>query len=121
MVVKPMPNGRVLARHVESIPSKDAQAFLDGGGERGPQISVIPNGHYRINPRLFSVKAVNVVDVPENMVGVVTTREGAPLNTGEIAGEKLRITICSRMVRHLLMPVATKVCKNSDFGGSLLH
>lgn len=86
---KPMPNGRVLARHVESNTFQDAQAFLDGGGERGPQISVIPNGHYRINPRLFSVKAVNVVDVPENMVGVVTTREGAPLNTGEIAGREI--------------------------------
>ena len=48
----------VLARHVESNTFQDAQAFLDGGGERGPQISVIPNGHYRINPRLFSVKAV---------------------------------------------------------------
>ena len=85
----PIPNGRVLARHVDSNTFQDAQAFLNGGGERGPQISVIPNGHYRINPRLFSVKAVNVIDVPDNMVGVVTTREGAPLNTGEIAGKEI--------------------------------
>jgi uncharacterized membrane protein YqiK len=59
------------------------------GGERGPQVSIIPNGQYRINPRLFSVKAVEVVDVPDNMVGVVTTKEGASLSTGEIAGKEV--------------------------------
>jgi uncharacterized membrane protein YqiK len=85
----PIPNGRVLAKHVDCNTFQDAQAFLSGGGERGPQISIIPNGKYRINPRLFSVKAVTVVDVPDNMVGVVTTREGAPLYTGEIAGKEV--------------------------------
>ncbi len=85
----PIPNGRVLAKHVNCNMFQDAQAFLAGGGERGPQISIIPNGRYRINPRLFSIKMVSVVDVPDNMVGVVTTREGAALSTGEIAGREV--------------------------------
>ena len=83
----PIGNGRVLAKHVECNMFQDVEAFMAGGGERGPQISIIPNGQYRINPRLFSVRAVPVVDVPDNMVGVVTTREGAPLAPGEIAGK----------------------------------
>ena len=85
----PIPNGRVLAKHVNSNTFQDAHAFLMDGGERGPQISIIPNGQYRINPRLFSVRAVDVVDIPDNMVGVVTTKEGAPLDTGEIAGKEV--------------------------------
>ena len=85
----PIPNGRVLAKHVDSNTFQDAHAFLTGGGQRGPQISIIPNGQYRINPRLFSVKSVSVIDVPDNMVGVVTTKEGASLLTGEIAGKEI--------------------------------
>lgn len=84
-----IPNGRVLAKHVDCNTFQDAHAFLTGGGERGPQISIIPNGQYRINPRLFSIKTVSVVDVPDNMVGIVTTKEGAPLITGEIAGKEV--------------------------------
>jgi uncharacterized membrane protein YqiK len=86
---RPIPNGHILAKHVDCNTFQDANAFLAGGGERGPQISIIPNGQYRINPRLFLVKVVAVVDIPDNMVGVVTTREGAPLETGEIAGQSI--------------------------------
>ena len=46
---KPLSNGRVLARAVECDSFQDARAFLASGGERGPQISVIPPGTYRIN------------------------------------------------------------------------
>lgn len=85
----PIPVGRVLAKHVSCNMFQDAHKFLLSGGERGPQISIIPNGQYRINPRLFSVKAVDSVDIPDNMVGIVTTKEGAALPTGEIAGKEV--------------------------------
>ena len=68
---------------------QDARAFMAGGGERGPQMSVVPQGKYRINPRLFKVVQVPVTDVPDNKVGIVTTREGASLTTGEIAGPEV--------------------------------
>jgi uncharacterized membrane protein YqiK len=41
--------GRVLARTVECNSFQDARGFLTRGGERGPQISIIPPGTYRIN------------------------------------------------------------------------
>jgi uncharacterized membrane protein YqiK len=59
---------------------------MDGGGERGPQMAILGPGTYRINPLLFSVQLADAVDIPENKVGVVTTREGQPLAPGEIAG-----------------------------------
>lgn len=83
---KPLPNGRIIARSVACDSYQDAQAFIDGGGERGPQMALITPGTYRINPALFSVIQAEVVDVPENKIGVVTTRDGAPLASGEIAG-----------------------------------
>jgi uncharacterized membrane protein YqiK len=83
---KPLPSGRVIARQVECDSFQNAQAFISGGGERGPQIALVTPGTYRINPALFSVQLADVVDIPENKVGIVTTREGQPLGSGEIAG-----------------------------------
>ena len=83
---KPMPTGRVIARRVACDSFQDARAFLTNGGERGPQMALIGPGTYRINPLLFRVELAAVIDIPDNKVGVVTTREGAPLAKGEIAG-----------------------------------
>src|SRR5580698_8776413 len=81
--------GRVLARTVECNSFQDARGFLSRGGERGPQISIIPPGTYRINTSLFQVAAAEVLEIPDNMVGLVTTKDGAPLATGEIAGKEV--------------------------------
>lgn len=83
---KPLPTGRVIARTVACDSFQDARAFLTNGGERGPQMALIGPGMYRINPLLFRVELAAVIDIPDNKVGVVTTREGAPLAKGEIAG-----------------------------------
>lgn len=83
---KALPAGRILARRVACDSFQDGQAFLDGGGERGPQTNLIPPGIYRINPALFSVRLAQAIDIPENKVGIVTTREGRSLAKGEIAG-----------------------------------
>lgn len=83
---KPLPSGRVIANGVECDSFQDAKAFFEGGGERGPQVRIIPPGNYRINPILFDVTLADVVDIQENKIGVVTTKEGKALPTGEIAG-----------------------------------
>jgi len=83
---KPLSGGRVIARHVECDSFQDASAFIAGGGERGPQMAIIAPGTYRINPFLFSVQLADALDIPDNKVGVVTTREGLSLAAGEIAG-----------------------------------
>jgi uncharacterized membrane protein YqiK len=83
----PLKDGHVLARRVNCNSFQDARAFLEGGGERGPQMTLIPPGTYRINTALFSVQSVKVLDIPDNMVGIVTTKEGRPLPAGEIASQ----------------------------------
>ena len=83
---KPLSGGRVIARHVDCDSFQDAPAFMAGGGERGPQMAIIAPGTYRINPFLFSVQLADAVDIPDNKVGIVTTREGFSLAAGEIAG-----------------------------------
>ncbi len=83
---KPLPTGRIIARQVPCDAFQDARAFLANGGERGPQMALIGPGTYRINPLLFRVELANAIDIPDNKVGVVTTREGCALAKGEIAG-----------------------------------
>ena len=86
---KPLTAGRVLARQVECDSFQSARAFLEHGGERGPQLTVVPPGTYRINTALFSIVQEKVTEIEDNMVGIVTTREGLPLTTGEIAGREI--------------------------------
>jgi len=86
---KALPSGRVVARGIECDSFQDAQTFLAEGGERGPQVKIIPPGNYRINPVLFDVVLADVIDIPENKIGIVTTKEGKALPTGEIAGGEI--------------------------------
>jgi uncharacterized membrane protein YqiK len=86
---KPLSGGRVLARQVDCDSFQNARAFLTNGGERGAQIAVIPPGTYRINTQLFSVTMEPVTEIGNNMVGIVTTKEGTPLKVGDIAGQAI--------------------------------
>ena len=86
---KPLTGGRVLGKEVDSNSFQDARAFLTSGGERGPQLAIIPPGTYRINTALFTISTAPATEVPDNKVGIVTTREGAPLSTGDIAGKEI--------------------------------
>jgi uncharacterized membrane protein YqiK len=83
---KPLAAGRVIAREVQCNSFQDAAAFIANGGERGPQSSLIAPGTYRINPFVFSVQMADAVDIEDNKVGIVTTREGRALDSGVIAG-----------------------------------
>lgn len=83
---KPLSGGRILGRALACDAFQNARAFLTANGERGPQMAVMPPGTYRINTTLFSVRAAKATDIPDNMVGIVTTKEGGALRAGEIAG-----------------------------------
>lgn len=85
----PLPAGRVISKQVACDSYQDGASFLENGGERGPQSGIIAPGSYRINPALFDVNVADVVDIPDNKVGIVTTREGKPLERGEIAGPEV--------------------------------
>ena len=85
-----LPAGRVLAKRVECAGFQDARAFLTQGGQRGPQMSIIPPGTYRIHTALFTVDLQKALEIADNMVGIVTTKDGVPLAPGEIAGREVR-------------------------------
>lgn len=83
---KPISGGRVIGNAVECDSFQSVRDFVEKGGERGPQMAVIPPGKYRINTAFFTVMRERALEIEDNMVGVVTTKEGTPLPTGEIAG-----------------------------------
>ena len=45
--------------------------ILKNGGQKGPQLTVLPPGKYRINRYLFSVEFQDATDIPAGFVGVV--------------------------------------------------
>jgi uncharacterized membrane protein YqiK len=85
--------GRILARRVECNNYQDAQAFLNNGGQKGRQSAFIPSGVYKINTLLFEVSVVKQASIQENMVGIVTTLDGEPLEQGTIAGKSVNNSI----------------------------
>lgn len=85
----PLSGGRIIGKQVECDMFQNGQAFVDNGGQRGPQMTIIPQGQYRINPVLFKVDFAEIVDIPDNQIGIVTTKEGTPLRSGEIAGPEV--------------------------------
>lgn len=86
---KPLSGGRVLAKKVECDSYQSAREFLANGGERGSQMAVIPPGAYRINTQLFNITKCPAFDIPDNMVGIVTTKDGKSLEPGDIAGKAI--------------------------------
>jgi len=78
--------GSILARKVPCDSFQDAQAFLKNGGRKGRQTGIITPGSYRINTFLFEVEITDMISIPDNAVGIVTTQEGKSLEEGQIAG-----------------------------------
>jgi uncharacterized membrane protein YqiK len=79
--------GSILGRKVNSDSFQDAVAFLKNGGRKGRQTAIISPGSYRINTFLFELEMTDMITIPDNAVGVVTTMEGNPLGEGQIAGK----------------------------------
>ncbi|MBI1281185.1 MAG: flotillin family protein [Anaerolineaceae bacterium] len=94
-----IPPERILGKVVDCNDFQDARKFLSSGGEKGRQLGILTAGAYRINTALFTVitranapqQGMNPDDlliyrVDPDMVGIVTTLDGAPIDEGEIAG-----------------------------------
>jgi uncharacterized membrane protein YqiK len=94
-----IPTDRILGRIVDCDNFQDARKFLVNGGEKGRQLGILTAGTYRINKAIFTV--ITSMTAPENgmsslqlalhrvepdMVGIVTTLDGRPIEAGEIAG-----------------------------------
>ena len=81
---EPLVSGQLFARSVECNSYQDGEAFLNNGGQKGPQVTILPDGEHRINPYLFQVEIVDVIVIGENEVGIVESIAGAPCERGRI-------------------------------------
>ena len=86
----PVPAGRIFAR---VVPGDDlfqnGESFLKNGGEKGPQISILPPGNYRINPVLFRVRKVPVTLIDKGKVGLVNSMDGKPIPPGRLLAQRV--------------------------------
>ena len=83
---KPLNLGRNLGNIVACDNFQDAKAFLEGNGQRGRQLAVLPAGDYRINTQLFDLSdEIPLKEVKAGYCGIVTVQEGKPITDGEIA------------------------------------
>ncbi|HZU77615.1 MAG TPA: hypothetical protein VFA70_12680, partial [Dehalococcoidia bacterium] len=86
----PLSQGRIFARHVDGHDTfQDGEAFLRNGGQKGPQVDILPPGKYRINTYLFHVRTEKAVVVPAGSVGVVNARDGDPIQPGRLLAHKV--------------------------------
>lgn len=82
-----LPTGTILAREVECDSFQDARTFLTKGGMRGKQVGYLNNGTYRINTHLFTIYTAPITEIEDGSVGIITTKDGQPLEKGNIAGK----------------------------------
>ena len=110
----PMPEGMFIA---PVIPDDklgamlDAQTFIEQGGFRGPQETVLKPGSYRLNRYLFDVRIDNDTSatiIPAGQVGVVKSNVQQPgLNCKE---EIVRVSQAQHDADALSVPLVPKGC-----------
>lgn len=70
-------NGQPFANAWESVNDMlEPAKFLADGGQKGPQMTVLTPGTYRIHPRLFKVEPGDVTEIAIGKVGVVKSNFG---------------------------------------------
>jgi uncharacterized membrane protein YqiK len=90
---------QVFKAPVTEVSPGEIALVVSADGERGRQLGLLTAGTYRINTALFTVitaaqagahamhrEALEVQRVAPDMVGIVTTLDGRPIEAGEIAG-----------------------------------
>ena len=85
-----IPPGRIFAKVVQGHNSfQDGEMFLKNGGQKGPQIRILPPGTYRINPILFHVKKISSTIIGKGKIGVVTSMDGDSIPAGRLLAKKV--------------------------------
>ncbi|MCX8039322.1 MAG: SPFH domain-containing protein [Planctomycetota bacterium] len=76
---EPLPSGEIYAKPWDSATEMlDPERFFAGGGQRGPQATVLTPGTYRYNPALHDIQTIDALIVAPGTVAVITARTGAP-------------------------------------------
>lgn len=81
---EPMASGQLFARSVDCNGFQDGEAFLTNGGQKGPQVAILPDGEHRINPYLFHVEIVDVISIGDDEIGLIESVAGEPCERGRI-------------------------------------
>jgi uncharacterized membrane protein YqiK len=85
-----IPAGKIFARKAENHDSfQDGEAFLRNGGEKGPQLEILPPGTYRINTVLFNIKKMPATVVNTGEIGLLTAMDGEPIPTGRLLAQNI--------------------------------
>lgn len=80
-----IPEGKIFAQAVEGHSSfQNGEAFIKNGGQKGPQIEIIPPGNYRINPYLFKVTKNKATKISEGEIGLIESADGTSIPAGRI-------------------------------------
>jgi hypothetical protein len=66
----------------------DAEVFLKNGGQRGPQLTVLTPGKYRLNRYLWDVSERYAKEVEAGFVGVVKSNVNADIDFGTLQAKK---------------------------------
>jgi hypothetical protein len=66
----------------------DATTFLNNGGQRGPQLTVLTPGKWRINRYLWDVAEASATEVKAGYVGVVKSNVNADIDFGTLKAIK---------------------------------
>jgi SPFH domain / Band 7 family len=66
----------------------DAETFLFNGGQRGPQLTVLTPGKYRLNRYLWDIAEVGAKEVKAGFVGVVKSNVHADIDFGTLKAAK---------------------------------
>ena len=80
-----IPEGKIFAQAVKGHSSfQNGEAFIKNGGQKGPQIEIIPPGNYRINPYLFKVTKSTATKISEGEIGLIESADGSAIPAGRI-------------------------------------
>jgi len=86
----PVPPGRIFGKALTNHNLfQDGEAFLSAGGEKGPQVQILPPGAYRINPYLFKIVKRPALRILNNKIGVVVATDGQPMASGRLLGKRV--------------------------------
>lgn len=74
---KPLPPDTVFGPEWKSVTDMmDAEKFLEGDGMKGPQLTVLPPGKYRVNTLLFTITMAAALEVKVGEVAVIKANSG---------------------------------------------
>ena len=85
---QPIPHGRLLGDEVQCNQFQNARMFLENGGQKGPQVSILRPGSYRINLYAFNIEKKPVTNIPAEKIGVVIGNDGLPLPSGNMVAPR---------------------------------